>query len=415
MTPAFAVLDFLKGSEKRPSPWPDAPLENGPYLPNAAPRHDVMRRDRLPWPLGMELELRQWSTTVAADLAWVVATLSRKLTKVLLWNAVLAPVSIFLAPLLDSPILIPVWIGLALFQAKVTLEMKEREPGISWTEIYASILIPLLLPIVLTSVYAPSFLMPRKLGALVCVLTFLAFVADAIITHSVYYLTADLKLDRDAALFRRGVWTFRFQRGRLLAAARSLEQYRITASAETACAPAPSSPDVELLHHVADYPFGFLILVLYGVLLVFGTFAMQLVVPPLLTLLFVAVKWRSIREAGRLVARTILPSFLNWLSWGRLTCESTPGLFFSRFGPSVERLAVTCGAFWVVSAMFLENAFSWSFPAATLRGWMWGTFAHILLLFIYPVLVVLTVCTAVGGVQLGLIHREIGGRIEGER
>ena len=335
-----------------PTPQEMSPREIGAYPPTVVPKWDVLRRDRLPAVDGMELEYREapksrFSESSVAAARFAFAAVAAFLAEWSLGAACRAAWG-----LIPPSGLYPVWVLLSIFLALTGLLKK-----VSAHVVGLLFVSPLLASIVLELAYAGGGL--NRLFLSVLLGAALGIFADSVVTHFVYWLSADPYLTTEFTRRVREEWGSRVRSWRYLSGGG---------------------------------------LVLYVVLLAAaGCPAWAMVLSSAAGCIALLLLASAPVEEGTRLSIAAFSNYLTWGRWAAFNDAPTPGLFRSPRGTAGTRLAGTMAVLYLLTAVFSEGA----------GGGPWKTVFALSFRLLVPAVVTMLCILALGAVPLVRIEQQI--------
>ncbi len=362
-------------------------------IPNS---YDVLKRERLPKDLeSIELEWR----VHPLSLETLFLLTNRKLG---LWLFVAFITSTFaIAPaarLYGTGVFSPVTYPLAFLVSGIAAYHRFATTA-SFEEMAWRFFLPQALFVFLECSFSPGIDRRWVLVPVIMSVVFLGYLVDQVNTHYIWWITANLRLKREAVVMRRTLWTLRFNPVVL-----TREIFGLRRAARQLETEGKKSESLILRHHADElrelraYPLGFCVLAYVTALLLLGASSSSLVLSALV--LSVAIAFRrpliSIRTA-RLVCESLLCSFVSWFAWdpAQERLES-PGMFWDRLPSRFRRLTQATMCFALVQITFVPPIILWGSGDWLTPVWLWSSACGFFVNLFLPVLLFICVLIATG-------------------
>lgn len=338
---------------------------------DAVNRYDMMKRTRLPMAVQWtELEWRDHPLSMAARIVitngrvalWLLLTFC-------LSSLLVAPVARHFGAGLFSPVTYP----LISFVCALAAYARFARTA-SFTEAAWRFFLPQALFIYLECAFSPGVdprwtIVPVALAVLA-----VGYLADQVNTHYVWWITANLKLKKEAIARRREDWSMRFRWIALTGEIRELE--------ETIAALEHEGRNDEAfeyrrrsgqLRELREYPLGFAVLLYFAALLFLGASTTMLLAAAFVFAAVLAVRRPIVTmKLSRLICEVIIHAFVSWFSWDpKQNWVNTPGLFQDRLASRFRRLTQTVGCFVLLEIAFIPSIHLWGTGEALTAAWLW--------------------------------------------
>lgn len=389
------AVDMFGASTVR-SVLPDLVADSMESLGTRANRHDMLKRMRLPMSMySMELEWRQHPVQLVQQLLLT----NMKMATCLFWAFLLS--TLVVAPtvrMFGSGLLSPVTYPVIAFLSALVAYRKFCVTG-SFSAVALWFVAPQGVAVFLEWSFSPGIGSWWAAIPVIFSLGGAAYLADQVNTHYVRWITANLKLKREAVQRRRKIWNLRFNWFALTREVRALEiriqELENDGNSEEAFILRRRAGE---LLEIREYPLGFLVLVYVSVLLFLGASTTMLV-----TSASVASFWLAFRRPfvtlrlSRLIADVNVRSFVSWCSWD--TAQQwvhSPGVFHDGLSSRVRRTTQTVVCFVLIQIAFIPPIQSWGLGEALTPKWLWTSGYHFFVHLLFPVFFLLCALVATG-------------------
>src|SRR5579883_885283 len=354
-------------------------------------RYDVMQRDKLPIAVNwMELEWRDHPVKMAQRFLIANGKMSLwLLVSFVVTSVVFAPLMRLFGVGFFSPVTYPVFCFLSALAAYF---MFARTASFA---VSASVFaVPQLAAILLELAFSPS--VDRRLVILPVLASIagVGYFADRINTHYVRWITANLRLKREAVDWRRSMWNQRFDWRALTRQIEAARESARTSESEG------KTEEAEFyrrrageLRELREYPLGFIVLVYLTAVLFLGAPSLILAGSGLFASACLAYRRPLIRrKLARLITEVILHSFISWLSWDTLQqWVNSPGMFRDGLSSRASRVTQTVVCFALIEFAFVPPIHLWGMGESRTPLWLWtGEYSFFVNLLLPPLLLVCT-------------------------
>jgi hypothetical protein len=367
------------------------------YRSEAVPNsYDELKRDRLPKDLeSIELEWR----VHPLPLETVFRLTNRKVG---LWLFVAFLTSTFaiapVARLYGTGVFSPVTYPLAFLASGIAAYHRFATTA-SFEETAWRFFLPQALFVFLECSFSPGIDRRWVLVPVIMSVSFLGYLVDQVNTHYIWWITANLRLKREAVVMRRRLWTLRFNpvalTKEIVALRRTARQLETEARIGEALILRRHANE---LRELRAYPLGFCVLAYVTALLLLGAPSGALVLSAFA--LSVALAFRkpliSIRTA-RFLCETLLCSLVSWFAWDPAQgWLESPGMFRDRLPSRYWRLINATTCFTLVHITFVPPITLWGSGEWLTPIWLWGSACGFFLNLFLPVLLFISVLIATG-------------------
>jgi len=226
-----------------------------------------------------------------------------------------------------------------------------------------------------------------------------AYLVDQVNTHYVRWITANLRLKREAVKRRRKMWDLRFN---WVALSREIASLRdririLEADGEIDKAFILRRRAGELLE-LREYPLGFVALFYLAVLLYLGAPSTVLILSGFAVSVVLAFRRPFITmKLTRLISEVNIHSFVSWFSWDpKQEWIHSPGMFHDGLSSRFRRLTQTVVCFVLLEIAFIPPVHLWGTGELLTANWLWTSGYHFFLNLLLPVFFVVCALVATG-------------------
>lgn len=204
----------------------------------------------------------------------------------------------------------------------------------------------------------------------------IGYLSDQINTHYVWWITANIKVKREAVQRRRKMWSLRFNVVALTKEIWELEEW--AASAEQNGEEAEAfrfRRQAGELRELREYPLGFVIPLYFIALLFAGASSTALLGAAFILSIVLAFRRPMVTmKLSQLISEVIVHAFVSWFSWDpKQEWVNSPGLFSDGLVSPFRRITQTVGCFVLLEVAFIPSIHLWGVGPTLSAMWLWSS------------------------------------------